>query len=159
MATIREIKTGNIQMSVAGVGKTANDLDDIRQCIAVILTTPTGSDALRPFFGSDIFKFADTPVNIARPGISREALKQINKFETRVKVTKIDVILNNADREKRQVLINITAVLLYNSAQIELLYNIDSLFKRTPSEIDPNSWALDQVTGYAAEDIYYLKYQ
>lgn len=158
MATIRDVKSANFQMSLAGVGQIVADVDDIRQCIAVILSTPKGSDAMRPLFGSNLYKYADVPISQAAADISREATIQVNRWEPRVRVVSVEVGINSADKEKRQVLVNISVELLYSSQQVELLYSIDSLYKKTAitDGLDDNAWMLDTGTPFAADGIYYL---
>jgi len=38
----------------AGIGNVVMGVDDVDQCIAIILTTPKGTDVLRPTFGTDL---------------------------------------------------------------------------------------------------------
>lgn len=60
-------------------------LDDIAQCLHIILNTPKGSDPLRPDFACDIQKYIDWPQNRSVPFIVREARAAILKFETRIR--------------------------------------------------------------------------
>ncbi|MEX3817970.1 hypothetical protein AB3X93_06210, partial [Paraburkholderia sp. BR14262] len=53
------------------LGKVATDVDDIAQCIPIILHTPLGSDPHRPDFGSSVDDYLDSPINEARPSIAR----------------------------------------------------------------------------------------
>ena len=69
-------------------------LDDIKQCISNILSTPIGSQPLRPDFGSNLYQYIDWPIQRARPHIVREAVDAIRKWETRVTVTRVTVELN-----------------------------------------------------------------
>jgi uncharacterized protein len=87
MATkIQDIKAVNWQLSNKLLGEVAEGIDDVRQCIQTILTTTRGSDPLRPLFGSDIWKFIDTPVDTAAPNIAAEILDALNKWEPRIRV-------------------------------------------------------------------------
>jgi uncharacterized protein len=61
-------------------------LADVEQCIAIILTTPQGSDPLRPTFGSDVWRYIDYPVNLATPRIVSELTRAITQWEPRVKL-------------------------------------------------------------------------
>jgi uncharacterized protein len=64
-------------------------LEDINQCIAIICTTPKGSDPLRPTFACDIFAFLDRPVTLFLPHMVREMTEAITRWEPRVKLLKI----------------------------------------------------------------------
>lgn len=67
------------------------DIDDINQCISVILTTPKGSDPLRPTFGSNCHDYIDYPVNTARPHLVREIVDALNAWEPRISIIKVTV--------------------------------------------------------------------
>jgi len=66
-------------------------LDDLRQAVAIILLTPTGSDPLRPEFGSDLHRYIDYPINRARPHLVRETVAAIRRWEPRVAVLRVTV--------------------------------------------------------------------
>lgn len=59
-------------------------LDDIDQCIRIILNSPPGCDPHRPDFACDIRKYVDWPQNRAAAYIVRDARAAILKFEPRV---------------------------------------------------------------------------
>jgi phage baseplate assembly protein W len=61
--TLADIVSTNWQLSNITIGTVAEGIDDIRQCIGIILTTTKGSDPFRPLFGSDIWQYIDTPIN------------------------------------------------------------------------------------------------
>lgn len=79
------------------------DIDDIKQCIFVILNTPKGSDPLRPDFASDLHLYIDMPINAARPYIVREATEALRRWEPRIEVIKVLVSLG----EMAQLLVTI----------------------------------------------------
>lgn len=89
MKTIDDIKSVDWQPKLAEIGEVVEDIDDINQCIRIILATAKGSDPHRPEFGSDIWKYIDYPVNEAIPNIIREAVDAINTWEPRVKIKNI----------------------------------------------------------------------
>jgi phage baseplate assembly protein W len=64
-------------------------IDDINQCIGIILTTPKGSDPLRPTFACDLWQLIDAPVTVARPALVREIVEAITKWEPRVRVLSV----------------------------------------------------------------------
>jgi Bacteriophage baseplate protein W len=70
----------------SGLGGVVMGVDDVDQCIAIILTTPKGTDVLRPTFGTDIWKYIDAPITEAGPAVVREVTQSITQWEPRVKV-------------------------------------------------------------------------
>jgi len=80
------------------VGKISEKLrrkvDDVDQCLKIILGTPKGSDPFRPEFGSDLYKLVDVPVNIAYPQIVAETVTAISVWEKRIKIENISRSLN-----------------------------------------------------------------
>lgn len=83
------------QLALGGDGY-AEALDDLRQAIAIILTTRRGSDPLRPEFGSDIWRYLDHPIDRARPHLVREVYAAIRRWEPRVKIERVSVDLDEA---------------------------------------------------------------
>jgi len=85
MATkLEDIKATNWQLSTQMIGQVVEGINDIRQCMGIILTTTKGSDPMRPLFGSDIWQFIDSPINTAVANISAEILDAIGKWEQRI---------------------------------------------------------------------------
>src|ERR1700722_16301764 len=70
----------------SGVGNVVQGLADVNQCIQIILTTPRGSDPLKPTFGADVWRYIDAPINAAIPAIVREVTEAVTRWEPRVKV-------------------------------------------------------------------------
>ena len=73
----------------SGIGGVVMGVDDVDQCIAIILTTPKGSDVLRPTFGTDLWKYIDAPISEAGPAVVREVIQSITQWEPRVKVLSV----------------------------------------------------------------------
>ena len=94
MTTLNEITYIDWQYKLNSIGGVAEGVEDINQCIAIILLTQKGSDPLRPDFGSDINKYVDSPINTAKANIIRESIEAIEKWETRIKVDSIAVEIN-----------------------------------------------------------------
>ena len=94
MTKLNEITYIDWQYKLNGIGSVAEGIEDINQCIAIILSTQKGSDPHRPTFGSDILKYVDTPVNVAKPNITREVIDAINLWETRITVNSVSVEIN-----------------------------------------------------------------
>ena len=97
MTTLNEITYVDWQFKQNSIGEVAEGVDDINQCISIILTTRKGSIPHRPTFGSNIYIYIDFPVNEAKPNIIRETIDAINLWETRIKVNSVlvDIIESN----------------------------------------------------------------
>lgn len=91
MTNLNEIIYVDWQLKINGIGEVAQGIDDINQCIAIILMTKKGSVPHRPTFGSNIHKYVDYPINEATPNIVREATDAISQWETRILVNSIKV--------------------------------------------------------------------
>lgn len=94
MTNLNEITYIDWQYKLNDIGSVSEGVDDINQCIAIILTTRKGSVPHRPTFGSDIYKYVDYPVNEAIPNIIREATDSITEWETRIKVNSITAVID-----------------------------------------------------------------
>ncbi len=94
MTTLDEIKYVDWQPKLNEIGEVAQGIDDINQCIYIILTTQKGSVPHRPTFGSDIFKYVDYPVQEAIPNIIREVIDAISQWETRVEINQVTAELD-----------------------------------------------------------------
>ena len=68
----------------------AQQLGDISQCIRIILTTPRGSDPLRPDFGCDALNYLDMPLPTARPHLVRE-IRAALAWEPRIRVEAVSI--------------------------------------------------------------------
>lgn len=91
MTNLNEITYVDWQLKFNTIGDIAEGVEDINQCIAIILLTHKGSVPHRPTFGSDIYKYIDYPVNEAIPNIVREATDSISLWESRIKINSIEV--------------------------------------------------------------------
>lgn len=89
MATINDIKSSAWQMSLKAPGLITQGLNDVRQCVQIILTTTKGSDPLRPLFGSDIYLHIDKPTNVAPALICAEILDCLGKWEPRIIIRRL----------------------------------------------------------------------
>lgn len=94
----------------SGLGKVVQGVDDVDQCIAIILTTPKGADALRPTFGTDIWRFIDAPISEAQPAIVGEVAASITHWEPRVKVLSVrsTPVMRTADQPGAHVEITVS---------------------------------------------------
>lgn len=89
MATLNDIRSINWQIGIAGSGSIVEGMEDVRQCLDVILRTQKGTDALRPEFGSDIYQWIDKPVNAVIPNVKRAIISAVEIFEKRVEVVSV----------------------------------------------------------------------
>lgn len=94
MTNLNDITHVDWQYKLNDIGSVAEGVDDINQCIAVILTTRKGSVPHRPTFGSNIYKYLDYPIKEATPNITREATNALQQWETRIKIKSISNEIN-----------------------------------------------------------------
>ncbi len=81
--------TPHWQLALGGDG-VVQQIADIHQCIRIILTTPKGSDPLRPEFGCNAGNYLDLPRDAASPHIVRE-VREALAWEPRVSVDGVTV--------------------------------------------------------------------
>ena len=91
MTTLNEITYIDWQLKLNEIGSVSEGIEDINQCIAIILSTQKGSVPHRPTFGSDILKYVDYPINSAKANIIRETVDAITLWEVRVNVDSVSV--------------------------------------------------------------------
>lgn len=92
--TSRHYATGDAawsQIALHRYGEVVENLRDIDQCIRVILGTPYGSDALRPAFGSELWRYIDYPSNEVSPYLIRESYDAIKRWEPRCAVDDVQI--------------------------------------------------------------------
>ncbi len=82
--SIGEITSVDWSMKLGAIGEIVEGLDDVAQCVRIILTTPKGSDPLRPTFGADLWQYIDYPIDAAIPAIVREITEAITLWEPRI---------------------------------------------------------------------------
>ena len=80
-------------ISGSGIGNVVQGVDDINQCIGIILATPKGSDPLRSTFACDLWHWIDTPISVARPALVREIVEAITIWEPRVRLLSVVIDL------------------------------------------------------------------
>jgi phage baseplate assembly protein W len=89
--TLAQIHSIDWSLKLGEIGKVVEGLADVSQCIGIILTTPQGSDPLRPTFGVDLWRYVDVPLDLAAPSIVREVTEAITRWEPRVQVLAVSV--------------------------------------------------------------------
>lgn len=95
MTNLQEITYVDWQYKLNGIGSIAEGVEDINQCIAIILATPKGSVPHRPTFGSNLYKYTDYPVNKAKPNVIRETIDAISMWESRIEINSVLIDIEN----------------------------------------------------------------
>jgi phage baseplate assembly protein W len=73
----------------SGIGNAVQGLADVNQCVGIILTTPKGSDPLRPTFATDLWQFIDYPINSLLAAVVREVTQALTLWEPRITLVSI----------------------------------------------------------------------
>jgi uncharacterized protein len=89
--TLADITSADWSLKLGDIGAVVQGIDDVQQCIAIILTTPPGSDPLRPTFGADLWSYIDNPISAAIPSIVKEVTAAITMWEPRVTLESVGV--------------------------------------------------------------------
>jgi len=87
--TLTDITAADWSIKLDEPGSVVENLDDINQCLRVILETPKGSRAHEPLFGCDVWLFLDQPLTHALPGIVSAVIEAVTLWEPRVKLTSV----------------------------------------------------------------------
>ena len=114
------INTKNWQISLSNPGEVVTDMDDIAQCVYIILTTIKGSDPLRPTFGSDVYRYIDRPMNKVEPMLVYEVYDAVERWEKRITVKRVRI--KSVDLDKKAI--EITGILSGSSEEIDLTFNM-----------------------------------
>lgn len=90
MSTIlTDITASDWSIKLDEPGSVVENLDDINQCIKVVLETPKGSRAHEPLFGSDVWQYLDQPLSEALPRIVAAVIEAVTEWEPRVKLISV----------------------------------------------------------------------
>jgi uncharacterized protein len=87
--TLADIRSADWSLELGTIGGVVQGIADVEQCLGIIVTTPRGSDPLRPTFGSDIWRYIDFPIDVALPAIVRELTSAITTWEPRVNLISV----------------------------------------------------------------------
>lgn len=90
MATLEDVKYEDWQISLTTPGEIVQGVEDVHQCIQIILGTQKGSNALRPDFGVDVLSYIDKPVVEAIANLKKEIITQIAAWEPRATIESIE---------------------------------------------------------------------
>ncbi|AJO78770.1 GPW/gp25 family protein [Pseudomonas sp. MRSN 12121] len=94
--TYTSITAAHWQPALGTSGAVVEGLRDIDQSIRIILTTPKGADAHRPDFGSNLHLYIDWPVNRVTPHLVRETVDALRRWETRISVVQVQVLIEES---------------------------------------------------------------
>lgn len=86
---LEEINTDAWQFSAATPGEIVTELEDIGQCIMMIIGTQKGSDPVNPLFGVDLMSWIDRPTTVMIPNLIKEITTQVGIWEPRAIVEKV----------------------------------------------------------------------
>lgn len=107
--------TRNWQISISDPQAIVEGIDDIMQCVQVILTTIPGSDPLRPSFGANVYKYLDKPLAAVKAQIIYEATEAVNRWEKRIRVTGCNVV-----RDADKTAITIVGTVIASAQQVTI---------------------------------------
>lgn len=86
---VTAITAADWSRKVGAYGEIVQGLEDIAQCIRIILATPKGSVPHRPQFGCDAWRYLDHPESQSLPHVIRECTDALAAWEPRATVSKI----------------------------------------------------------------------
>ncbi len=112
--------TRNWQINMVDPAAVVEGMEDIAQCVYIVLTTIKGSDPLRVGFGSDLYQYLDKPLSQAQPLLIYSVNEALKKWEKRIAVTKCR--LQQSEIGKSTLLIE--AVIIASAAQVQITINI-----------------------------------
>ena len=87
--TLADIRSADWSLALGAIGEVVQGIADVEQCLGIIVTTPRGSDPLRPTFGADIWRYIDFPISLALPAIVSELTSAITIWEPRVNLVSV----------------------------------------------------------------------
>lgn len=89
MAALANIENNTWSISTIGYGVIVEGLAVIRQRIDLVLRTTKRSDPLRPEFGSRVYQYIDTPLNVAIPNMKAEIMYALEMWVPEIKITNV----------------------------------------------------------------------
>ena len=93
---VTDITAADWSIRLNDPGSVVENLDDINQCLRVIMGTPKGSRAHDPLFGCDAWTFLDRPLADALPQIITAVIEAVEEWEPRVKLTSVIPVTTEA---------------------------------------------------------------
>jgi len=116
-----------MQLKLGTIGETIKGLEDIKQEIYLILSTPLGSIPHRPEFGSRIYEYLDKPIELVRHLIIAETYRALKANSNRFYPTK--VILLEATSEGK-LIFKITGIITDSQTEQEIVLEFLADFAR-----------------------------
>jgi phage baseplate assembly protein W len=87
--TLADIRSADWSLALGAIGEVVQGIADVEQCLGIIVTTPRGTDPLRPTFGADIWRYIDFPLDRALSAIVSELTSAIALWEPRVNLVSV----------------------------------------------------------------------
>jgi phage baseplate assembly protein W len=91
---VNNIESLNWSPKLGSFGEIVENVEDIEQCIKIILTTPRGSDPHRPTFASGIFNYIDYPQTAIKQYLIRETYESLLTWEPRINIDGVKILFN-----------------------------------------------------------------
>jgi phage baseplate assembly protein W len=106
----------------SGIGNVVQALDDINQCIDIIMTTIPGEDPFRPTFGCNIFSYIDKPTPFVQASIAGIVTNAIETWEPRIKVLTVAASIGGPSNPGRVSVTVVWQLNLPSSQQTKIGY-------------------------------------
>jgi phage baseplate assembly protein W len=120
LAALANIENSTWGISTIGYGVIVEGIAVIRQRIDLALRTTKRSDPLRPEFGSNIYKFIDSPLDIAIPNIKAEIIYALEMWVPDIKITNV----NHTFKDESNPLFEITYQLSDDSLTDKVIFDL-----------------------------------
>jgi phage baseplate assembly protein W len=86
---LTDIQSTEWGLDIDNLGEVVQGLDDIKQCVFIILTTQKRTDTLREDFGCGAYDYVDMPTNVSIPNMKKSIVDCLVKYENRIEKIKI----------------------------------------------------------------------
>ena len=97
VVSVPNIETAYWSPHLGNAGEIVENVEDINQCIQVILTTPAGSDPHRPDFANRLGDYIDRPITEVTPLLIKEVYASIERWEPRVNIDDVKVLPSSSN--------------------------------------------------------------
>lgn len=94
---VDDITTKTWSVKVASLGDIVADVEDIKQCVALIVFTRKRSVPGQPEFGCDWYNYIDYPINTAGALMVREIRNAVSRWETRAAISDLQYKIVNGN--------------------------------------------------------------
>ena len=103
---VPDIQTAYWSPELNDAGEIVENIEDINQCIEIILTTPAGSDPHRPDFANRLGDYIDRPITEVTPLLIKEVYASILRWEPRVNLENVEVFPSSSDLGKVDITVS-----------------------------------------------------